>query len=83
VRRQRLCSAGHLHTVGIDAIILRMKNDLLKQIWRVRDQIGAECGYDLNRLAALVRGEEVKAGKRLVHPPKPAHRKRTATAGLK
>ena len=43
-----------------------MKNDLLKEVWRVRDQIGAECGYDLKRLATLVRNEESKVGKRLV-----------------
>ncbi len=57
-----------------------MKNDLLKEVWRVRDQIGAECGYDLKRLAALVRGEETKAGKRLVHTPKSVRGKRAALA---
>jgi hypothetical protein len=58
-----------------------MKNNLLKEVWRVRDQIGAECGYDLKRLATLVRGEEVKAGKRLVHVPKrTAQEKRAALA---
>jgi hypothetical protein len=58
-----------------------MKSDLLKEVWRVRDQIGAECGYDLKRLALLVRGEEVKAGKRLVQAPKKAAReKRSALA---
>lgn len=56
-----------------------MKNDLLKEVWRVRDQIGAECGYDLKRLATLVRGEETKVGKRLV-VSRPAARKRPAIA---
>ena len=55
-----------------------MKNDLLKEVWRIRDQIGAECGYDLKRLATLVRGEETKAGNRLVHSPKPVRGKRAA-----
>jgi hypothetical protein len=50
----------------------------LKEVWRVRDQIGAECGYDLKRLGTLVRGEEIKAGKRLVPSPKPARGKRAA-----
>ena len=54
-----------------------MKNDLLKELRRVRDQIGAECGYDLKRLATLVRGEEIRAGKRLVHS-KPAVRGKSA-----
>jgi hypothetical protein len=57
-----------------------MKNDLLKEVWRVRDQIAAECGYDLKRLARLVHGEEIKAGKRLVREPKPPRDKRAAMA---
>ena len=47
-----------------------MKHDLLNEVWRVRDKLGAECGYDLKRLTLLVRDEETKAGKRLVRPPK-------------
>ena len=57
-----------------------MKNDLLKEVWRVRDQIGMECGYDLKRLGTLVRGEEIKVGKRLVPAPKPARGRRAAMA---
>ena len=57
-----------------------MKNDLLKEVWRVRDQIGAECGYDLKRLATLVRGEEAKVGKRLVRFKPAARGKRAAVA---
>ena len=55
-----------------------MKNDLLKEVWRVRDQIGAECGYDLKRLGTLIRGEEIKAGKRLVPTPKSTARGKRA-----
>lgn len=55
-----------------------MKNDLLKAVWQVRDQIGAECGYDLKRLAVLVRGEETKSGKRLVPAPKASVREKRA-----
>ena len=56
-----------------------MKNDLLKNVWKIRDQIGAECGYDLKRLGMLIHREEAKVGKRLVHPAKPAaRRKRSA-----
>lgn len=56
-----------------------MKNDLLKNVWEIRDQIGAECGYDLKRLGALVHREEIKVGKRLVHPSKPAARRKRST----
>lgn len=52
-----------------------MKTDLLKDIRTVRDRIGAECGYDLGRLRALVRQEEDVAKKRLVRTPKPAQRR--------
>ena len=58
-----------------------MKNDLLKDIWRVRDQIAAECDYDLKRLGALVHREEALVGKRLVRPAKPAPRGKRTTSG--
>jgi hypothetical protein len=56
-----------------------MKNDLLKNIWKIRDQIGAECGYDLKRLGALIHREEARVGKRLIHTAKPAARRRRST----
>lgn len=44
-------------------------------------QIGAECGYDFNGLDALIRREETKVGRRLVHPPKLGkHRKHSTVA---
>ena len=43
-----------------------MKNNLLEEIWKVRNKIGAECGHDLKRLGTLVRREETRLGKRLV-----------------
>ena len=59
-----------------------MKHDLLEEVWRVRDELGAECGYDVKRLALLVRREEAKAGKRLVRAPRPrAGRKQGVGSG--
>ncbi len=58
---------------------MKMKAGLLKNIWEIRDQIGAECGYDLKRLGALIHREEVKVGKRLVHPRKPVARRKRST----
>jgi hypothetical protein len=43
-----------------------MKNEILEEVWRVRDQISAECGHDVKRLGAMLRREEVKYGDRLV-----------------
>jgi hypothetical protein len=54
-----------------------MKNDFLEEIWRVRDQIAAECGHDLKKLAAMPRRGEAKYGDRLVRLP--IHRKSATT----
>jgi hypothetical protein len=57
-----------------------MKNEILEEVWRVRDQISAECGHDVKKLAAMLRRGEAKYGDRLVRLPirrKPA-RKRIA-----
>jgi len=43
-----------------------MKNKILEEVWRVRDEISAGCGQDLKQLAAMLRKEEVKYGDRLV-----------------
>ena len=57
-----------------------MKTDLLKDIRTVRDRIGAECGYDLRRLGALVRREEGVASKRLVRAAKSSPRRTKQSA---
>jgi hypothetical protein len=46
-----------------------MKHEILEEVWRVRDQISAECGHDLKKLAAMLREEEAKYGDRLVRVP--------------
>jgi len=43
-----------------------MKHEILEEVWRIRDQIAAECGHDLKKLAARLRREEAKYGDRLV-----------------
>ena len=58
-----------------------MKNEFLEEVWRVRDQISAECGHDLKKLAAMLRREEVKYGDRLVRLP--IHRNPVTTKGRK
>jgi hypothetical protein len=59
-----------------------MKHEILEEIWRVRDEISAECGHDLKKLAAMLRREEANYGDRLVRlpicrKPKEANRRRT------
>ena len=46
-----------------------MKHKILEEVWRARDQISAECGGDLSKLAAMLRREEVKYADRLVRLP--------------
>jgi hypothetical protein len=38
-----------------------MKHEILEEIWRVRDKISAECGHDVERLAAVLRKREKSA----------------------
>jgi len=47
-----------------------MKHDLLEEVWRVRDEISAECGYDVKRLGAMLRRQESKYLSRLVRGEK-------------
>ncbi|MGD1085694.1 MAG: hypothetical protein ABSA47_13235 [Verrucomicrobiota bacterium] len=66
-----------------------MKNEILEEVWRAREQISAECGHDLKKLSAMLRREEVKYADRLVRLPtcrKPAAtkpNKPAARPGLK
>lgn len=39
----------------------------IEEIWRIRDELGAEEGYDVHRLFERLRQEEKKHGDRLVH----------------
>lgn len=68
-----------------------MKHEILEEIKRVRDQISAECGHDLTKLAAMLRREELKHADRLARLPirrrpaaaptrKPARRRHLAPA---
>ena len=50
-----------------------MKHEILEEVWRVRDKISAECGYDLKRLVQRLRALEAGHPERLASlaPPKP------------
>jgi hypothetical protein len=39
----------------------------IEEIWRIRDELGAEEGYDVHRLFERLRREEKKYRDRLVH----------------
>jgi hypothetical protein len=45
-----------------------MKNENpIEEIWRIREEIGAEHGYDVDRLFAAMREKEKQYADRLVH----------------
>jgi hypothetical protein len=46
-----------------------MKHEILEEVWRVRDQIAAECGYDVKKLGSMLRREESKYADRLARLP--------------
>jgi hypothetical protein len=46
-----------------------MKHEILEEVWRVREEISAECGHDVKKLATMLRREEAKYGKRLARLP--------------
>ena len=39
----------------------------IEELWRIRDELGAEEGYDVHRLFERLRWEENKYGDRLMH----------------
>ena len=41
----------------------------IEEVWRIRDQIGAECGYDVGRLFKRLRALEARHKDRLIQPP--------------
>jgi hypothetical protein len=41
----------------------------IEEIWRIRDELGAEEGYDVHRLFERLRREQQQFANRLVQPP--------------
>lgn len=37
-----------------------MKNEILEELWKIKDQIGQECDYDIDKLANELRAKEKK-----------------------
>ena len=46
-----------------------MRHEILEEVWRIRDQIFAECGHDLKEFAAMLRRNETTYGDRLTRLP--------------
>lgn len=58
-----------------------MKNENpIEEIWRIREEIGAEHGYDVDRLFDAMEREQLKYADRLVyHVPRPTPKTEDAT----
>ena len=60
-----------------------MKNENpIEEVWRIRDEIGAEHGYDVDRLFAAMREKEKEYADRLVRVG-PRHAPEESTAALR
>jgi len=60
-----------------------MKNEILEEVWRIRDKISAECGHDVRRLFKRLKALEARHPERLVsfaprQTPRPVRKKRRA-----
>ena len=55
------------------------EDDVLKEVWRIKDEIAAEHGYDIHALAQSLREDEGKDGRKVVtlSPKRPAPSKRS------
>jgi hypothetical protein len=52
-----------------------MKNEVLEEIWRVRDKLAARFDYDLHRMVLHLQEAQAKHGHRLVSAPKKVRRR--------
>ena len=52
-----------------------MKNDILEEIWRVREKQAARYDYDLHRMVVHLQKAQAKHRGRLVSAPKKARRR--------
>ena len=43
-----------------------MKNLILEELWKVKDEMARECGYDLNKLADLLRQRQKESKHKIV-----------------
>jgi hypothetical protein len=43
-----------------------MKNPILEELWKVKDEIARECGYDLNKLADVLRQRQEESQHKVV-----------------
>ncbi|MGE5295719.1 MAG: hypothetical protein ACM3VT_12900 [Solirubrobacterales bacterium] len=43
-----------------------MKDEIIEEVWKAKDEIARECGYDLNKLAERLRKAQDQEKRRVV-----------------
>jgi len=43
-----------------------LKDPVLEELWRIKDELAARYGYDVRRLAEALKEEEKKSGRKVV-----------------
>ena len=43
-----------------------VKDEIIEELWKAKDDIARECGYDLNKLAALLRERQAQGEHQVV-----------------
>lgn len=55
-------------------------DSIMEEVRAVRDSLAIRCGYDVERIAQLIKADEKKSGAKLVNrPPKRPAKKRIAS----
>ncbi len=44
-----------------------MKDEIIEQVWKAKDQIASECGHDLRKLAALLQKRQQQRRHKIVN----------------
>jgi len=53
------------------------EDDVLRELWRIKDELAAECGYDVETLGRALQEAERRSGRKTVSPPR-RHRVKAA-----
>ena len=43
-----------------------IRDDIIEQVWQAKDEIARECGYDLHKLAELLREKQAEGEHKVV-----------------
>jgi len=47
-----------------------LEDDLIKEIWRIKDALAAQYGYDVRAMVRALRKKQTESGRKVVAPPR-------------